>query len=160
MNHSYTLSPNKTPVNMSREYIARFESRTLFSFLSYERRTLVARELTNHDINIYIYIYNYIHLTKNLTTTHSRREFHTHLHLNQVRVKFLSYIKNKNKIQIMVLFGSKLKTNLFYYSTYFCYYLQAPLHFSVLFMGSTVLFQLTFTFIYSTFSKKISVSTK
>ena len=56
MNHSYTLSPNKTPVNMSREYIARFESRTLFSFLSYERRTLVARELTNHDINIYIYI--------------------------------------------------------------------------------------------------------
>ena len=45
-------------------------------------------------------------------------------------------------------------------STYFCYYLWVLLHFLVLFIGSTVLFQLTFTFIYSTFSKKFSVSTK
>ena len=44
--------------------------------------------------------------------------------------------------------------NLFYYSTYFCYYLWVSLHFLVLFIGSTILFQITFTFIYSTFSKK------
>ena len=44
--------------------------------------------------------------------------------------------------------------NLFYYSTYFCYYLWVLLHFLVLFMSLTILFQLTFTFIYSTFSKK------
>jgi len=50
--------------------------------------------------------------------------------------------------------------NLFYYSTYFCYYSWAPLHFLVLFMSHTVLFQLTFTFIYSTFSKKFLVSAK
>ena len=44
---------------------------------------------------------------------------------------------------------------LFYYSTYFCYYLWVSLHFLALFMDLTVLFQLTFTFIYSTFIKKI-----
>ena len=33
--------------------------------------------------------------------------------------------------------------------------IMVPLHFLVLFMSQTVLFQLTFTFIYSTFSKKI-----
>ena len=42
----------------------------------------------------------------------------------------------------------------------FCYYLWALQYFLILFMGLTVLFQLTFTFIYSTFSKKLSVSTK
>ena len=47
--------------------------------------------------------------------------------------------------------------SLFYCSVYFCYYSWAPLHFLVLFMGPTLLFQLTFTFIYSTFSKKCSV---
>ena len=57
-------------------------------------------------------------------------------------------------------FGSKLKVSLFYYSTYFCYYSWVILHFLVLFMGLTVLFQLTFTFIYSTFSKKFSVLAK
>ena len=50
--------------------------------------------------------------------------------------------------------------NLFYYSVYFYYYSWIPLHFFVLFMGLIVLFQLTFTFIYSTFSKKFSVSAK
>ena len=35
-----------------------------------------------------------------------------------------------------------------------------PLHFSVLFMGSTVLFQLTFTFIYNTFNNKFSLSVR
>ena len=49
---------------------------------------------------------------------------------------------------------------LFYYSAYFYYYSWVSLHFLVLFMGLTVLFQLTFTFIYSTFSKKFSVSVK
>ena len=50
--------------------------------------------------------------------------------------------------------------NLFYYSFYFYYYLWVLLHFLVLFIGSTILFQLTFTFIYNTFSKKFSISTK
>ena len=38
---------------------------------------------------------------------------------------------------------------------YFCYYLWVLLHFSVLFMDFTLLFQLIFTFIYNTFNKKI-----
>ena len=50
--------------------------------------------------------------------------------------------------------------NLFYYSTYFYYYLWALLHFLELFMGSIVLFQLTFSFIYSSFNKKFSIATK
>ena len=50
--------------------------------------------------------------------------------------------------------------NLFYYSAYFYYHLWASLHFFILFIGPTVLFQLIFTFIYSTFSKKFSVSIK
>ena len=41
--------------------------------------------------------------------------------------------------------------NFFYYLAYFYYYSWAALHFLVLFMGLTILFQLTFTFIYSTF---------
>ena len=57
-------------------------------------------------------------------------------------------------------FGMINFANLFYYSAYFCYYLWVSLHFLVLFMGLTILFQLIFTFIYSTFSKKISLSTK
>jgi len=50
--------------------------------------------------------------------------------------------------------------NLFYYSTYFCYFLWVLLHFLVLLIDLTILFQLIFIFIYSTFSKKISVSAK
>ena len=50
--------------------------------------------------------------------------------------------------------------NLFYYSAYFCYYSWIPLHFLVLFMSPTVLFQLTFTCIYNTLNKKFSVSVK
>ena len=37
---------------------------------------------------------------------------------------------------------------------------MAPLHFLVLFIGLIILFQLTFTFIYNTFSKNFSVSAK
>ena len=44
--------------------------------------------------------------------------------------------------------------NLIYYSAYFCYYLYISLYFLILFIGPTVLFQLTFTFIYDTFKKK------
>jgi len=44
--------------------------------------------------------------------------------------------------------------NLFYYSAYFYYYLWVLLHFLILFMDPTILFQVTFTFIYSIFSKK------
>ena len=50
--------------------------------------------------------------------------------------------------------------NLFYYSAYFCYYLWVLLQFLILFIGLIVLFRLTFTFIYSIFSKKFSVSAK
>ena len=49
------------------------------------------------------------------------------------------------------------KLKLFYYLTYFFYYLC---HFLILFIDHTVLFQLIFTFIYSTFSNKFSVLVK
>ena len=65
-----------------------------------------------------------------------------------------------NLLILRVSLAKIIFANLFYYSAYLCYYLWAPLHFSVLFMGLTVLFQLTFTFIYSTFSKKFSVLVK
>ena len=42
----------------------------------------------------------------------------------------------------------------FYYLAYFLYYSWVPLHFLILFMDLTLLFQLTFSFIYNTFSKK------
>ena len=45
-----------------------------------------------------------------------------------------------------------------YYLAYFCYYLQVLLHILVLFIYPIILFQLPFSFIYNTFSKKISVS--
>ena len=50
----------------------------------------------------------------------------------------------------MVLFGSKLKNQLILLFSLFL----------LLFMSHTVLFQLIFTFIYSTFSKKFSISAK
>ena len=53
------------------------------------------------------------------------------------------------KIQIFSLFS------LFcYYSIFFCYYSQIPLYFLVLFIDLNVLFQLHFSSIYNTFSKK------
>ena len=52
------------------------------------------------------------------------------------------------------------KASLFYYLVYFCYYSWVSLYFLVLFISLNVLFQLTLTFIYSTFSKKFSVSIK
>ena len=50
--------------------------------------------------------------------------------------------------------------NLFYYSAYFWYNSWVPLHFLVLFTSPIVVFQLIFTFIYSIFNKKFSVSVK
>ena len=44
--------------------------------------------------------------------------------------------------------------NLFHYSIYFCYYLWVLLYFLILFTSLAILFQLTFAFIYVTFSKK------
>ena len=62
-----------------------------------------------------------------------------------------------NSIQIdpELLFGKIIFANIFYYSAYFLYYLWVSLHFLILFMSPTILFQLIFTFIYNTFSKKI-----
>ena len=54
-----------------------------------------------------------------------------------------------------IIFG-----NLFYYLACFYYYSWASLHFLVLFMGPTILFQLTFIVIYSTFNKEFSVLAK
>ena len=68
---------------------------------------------------------------------------------------FLMIIKNT-----MCMFGKIIFVNLFYYLTYFYYYLWVSLYFLVLFMDLTILFQLTFTFIYNIFSTKISISTK
>ena len=70
--------------------------------------------------------------------------------------KLLSCLEEKLSVRLAKI----IFANLFYYSAYFCYYLWVPLHFLILFMGPTVLFQLTFTFIYSTFNKKFLVSTK
>ena len=50
--------------------------------------------------------------------------------------------------------------SLFYYSAYFCYYSWVSLYFLVLFMDLTVLFQLIFTFIYSTIHEPPVLSIK
>ena len=74
--------------------------------------------------------------------------------------------RGRNDLENIILLPSLvcwtkiISVNLFYYLIYFCYYLWVLLHFLVLFIGLVVLFQLIFTFIYSTFSKKISISIK
>ena len=70
--------------------------------------------------------------------------------------KLLSCLEGKLSVRL----ANIIFANLFYYSAYFCYYLWVPLHFLVMIMGPTILFQLTFLFIYSTFSKTFSVLTK
>ena len=80
----------------------------------------------------------------------SKKELYTYIHLDYYKLEFY----------LSVRLDSLFFVSLFYYSAYFCYYLEAPLHFLVLFMGLTILFQLTFTFIYSTLNKKFSVSVK
>ena len=56
--------------------------------------------------------------------------------------------------------GSEFKVSIFYYLAHFFYYSWIPLHFLLLFMSHIILFQLTFIFIYSIFSKKFLVSAK
>jgi len=58
------------------------------------------------------------------------------------------------------MFGSKLKSQFILLFSLFLLQFMSLLHFLVLFMSLTVLFQLTFTFIYSIFNKIFSVSTK
>ena len=52
------------------------------------------------------------------------------------------------------------KLKLFYYSVCFLASIHKPLYLLVLFMNLVVLFQLTFTFISSTFNNKFSISVK
>ena len=70
------------------------------------------------------------------------------------------YIQMLNNLTLSVRLTWIIFINLFYYSIYFYYYSWVLLHFLVLFMGLTILFQLTFTFIYGIFNKKFSVLTK
>jgi len=58
------------------------------------------------------------------------------------------------------MFGSILKNQFILLFSLFLLLFMGLLHFLVLFMGSIVLFQLIFTFIYTTFSKKFSISEK
>ena len=75
-----------------------------------------------------------------------------YLYLQYFQQKVFSFKFQQNK-WIPNYLASLFFANLFYYSAYFCYYLLVILHFLVLFMGSTILFQLTFIFI-----KKISTN--
>ena len=63
-------------------------------------------------------------------------------------------------VDIVCVRSNYLKSQLIYYSVYFYYYIWDSQHFLILFICFTVLFQLTFTFIYNTFSKKISIDLK
>ena len=83
-------------------------------------------------------------------------------YFSYILVLFTVFLAKSFQFQLNELFpnGKYYFANLFYYSAYFCYYLLVLLHFLLLFIDLTVLFQLTFTFIYNTFSKKISVLTK
>ena len=89
---------------------------------------------------------------------------HNHYLGHNIQNELIQLLANEIKVQLLkrlsVYLAKIIFAKLFYYSTYFCYYLWVSLHFLVIFMGPTVLFQLTFTFIYSTFSKKFSISTK
>jgi len=83
---------------------------------------------------------------------------------------FLFFLRNKNTFlsrqEVPNYFNSSVClvnlffANLFYCSVYFCYYSWILLHFLILFIGLIVLFQLTFTFIYSTFNKKFLILAK
>jgi len=63
-------------------------------------------------------------------------------------------------LELSVCLAKNEKSKLFYYLAFFYYYLWAQLHFFALFMGPTILFQLTFTFICSTFNNNFSILTK
>ena len=84
-----------------------------------------------------------------------------YLYLQYFQQKISSFSKISGfQIDSKCVFGSNLKRQLILLFKLFLPLLMAPLHFLVLFIGSTVLFRLIFTFIYSTFDKKFSVSAK
>ena len=58
------------------------------------------------------------------------------------------------------VFGSRLKSQLILLFNLFLLLFMGPIALFGTIHGFTVLFQLTFTFIYSTFNKKFSVSAK
>ena len=65
------------------------------------------------------------------------------------------YFAAVEEVVLCMSLATLIFVNLFYYSIYFCYYSWVTLHFFILFMSPTILFQLTFTFLYNIFSKKI-----
>ena len=64
------------------------------------------------------------------------------------------------QMNTQVVFTISLKSQFFLLFSLFLLLFMDLLHFLILFMGFTVLFQLLFSFIYSTFSKKFSISVK
>ena len=64
---------------------------------------------------------------------------------------------NKIVFIIQCQFGIINFVNLFYYPAYFLYYSWVPLYFLVLFINSTLLYRLIFTFIYNIFNKKFLI---
>ena len=84
-----------------------------------------------------------------------------YLYLQYFQQKKFSFSKiSRSQTNPKCVFGSKLKCELILLFSLFLLLFMGPLHFLVLFMGFTILFQLTFTFIYNTFSKKFLISTK
>ena len=79
---------------------------------------------------------------------------------------FLNLLKTNEKlhfttlIYILCAFSFKLKCQLILLFNLFFLLFIGHIALLVLFMGLTILFQLTFTFIYSTFINKFSVSAK
>ena len=78
-----------------------------------------------------------------------------HKPLQKVSYSFFFY-----RFMFLILALVCLKIQFFLLFSLFCYYLLILLYFLILFMGLTELFQLLFSFIYSNFSKKFSISTK
>ena len=67
----------------------------------------------------------------------------------------------KSRFQLFYcVFGLEWKIKIILLFSLFLLLFMTSLYFLVLFMGLTVLFQLTFTFIYNIFSNKFSVSAK
>ena len=80
--------------------------------------------------------------------------------MSGLNLALMSSVGKVLKLFATMCLDKNKKLKLFYYSIYFCYYSWTSLHFLVLFIGFTVLFQLTFTFIYNIFSNKFSISAK
>ena len=84
-----------------------------------------------------------------------------YLYLQYFQQKNFSFSKiSRSQTNPKCTFGSKLKCEFILLFSLFLLLFMSPVHFLVLFMGLTILFQLTFTFIYNTFSKKFLISAK